>query len=165
MAQQNKWKYCEKTTNQHSIYIKGNSYIEPIHDVIAEEGQKRNPFTDEVCINLDKYEGYLAQKEKRGKRKTMDISFGVKLGRDKRTVLCELRLNYKNVNNLRKKELDSKIDNTKNIVGHNPVIYTPFIFVFSKKIKNQAFRTLRRLYSNRTNMLALDIDDLKNKYF
>lgn len=165
MGTQNKWKYCKIATNQHPLCVSDKSCIELINAVCIAEGAKKTQFATEVCLNLDKLEGKFAQKDKRNARKTMDISFGVSSGNEQRTVLCEFRLNYKNVNNLKKSELDSKILNSKSIVGHSPLIYTPYIFVFNSKVKNQALRTLRRLYSNRNNTIAFDLNELKAIYF
>lgn len=124
-----------------------------------------NSFSDEECLNMDSIEKKIAQKEKRNARKTMDISFGVVDGKNKRFVLCEYRLNYKNLKNLDKKELNDKLSNTKNLLGFEPPIHNHYYFVFTHKIKQQAINVLRRLYQNKSNMVALDLADLKDIFF
>ncbi len=165
MVQLNNLKYCSETTNQHRISIKFEKFLEEINHVCIAEGAKRPPFSDELCINLDKIEGSLAQRDKRNARKTMDISFGIASGKQKRILLCELRFNYRNVNNLKKADLDSKIINSRNLLGHDPVIYQPYIFIFKTRLKNQAYSVLRRLYSNKKTITAMDLNELRNKYF
>ena len=165
MALQNKWKYCADTTNQHPISKKFKDCVEKLDTLCKEEGAKKTPFSKEQCLNIDRVENILAQNEKRNARKTMDISFGLKSGNEKRVILCELRLNYKNVNNLKKSELDSKISNSRNILGHSTVIFNPSLFIFTSQIKNQAYRLLRRLYSNKNTVKAIDLNDLKKYYF
>jgi len=165
MAKQSNWNYCKDTTNQHHLAIKFTDCVEKIHDVTIAEGSKNSPFKKEICINLDKVEGKLAQKEKRNARKTMDISFGLKKDKQKQILLCEYRLRYKNINNLKKSELDSKISNSTNLLGHSPVIHNCYLFIFSPSIKSQAYRYIRRLYSNKNIVNVMDIHDLKRVYF
>ncbi|EZH75887.1 hypothetical protein ATO12_03595 [Aquimarina atlantica] len=165
MAPQNKWKYCENTTKRHPLCLKFLDCIESIDSICISDGAKKSPFSEEICLNLDKVESNLARKEKRNARKTMDFSFGSKSGNEKRTVLCELRLNYKNVNNIKKSELDSKVSNSKGLLGHSPTIYSPNLFIFSSKLKNQAINRLRRLYSNKSNVAVMDLSDFKKFFF
>lgn len=165
MAKQSNWKYCKETTNQHHLAITFKDCVEKMHDVILAEGNRNSPFNEEDCINLDKVEGTLAQKEKREARRTMDISFGIAKNRQQQVVLCEYRLRYKNVNNLKKRELDSKISNSINLMGHNPIIHNCYLFIFQTGLKNQAYRWLRRLYSNKNIINAMDVNDLKEFYF
>lgn len=165
MEPQNKWKYCEETLESHYISRNYSECIEPLRNLCIAEGAKKSPFSEEKCINIDKVESLLAQKEKRNAQKTMDLSFGLNNGQEKKILLCELRLNYKNVNNLRKSELDSKINYSKKLLGHQPPIFKPYFFIFKSTLKNQAYRVLRRLYFNKKIVEALDLKDLKNEFF
>jgi hypothetical protein len=165
MDQQNSWKYCKATTNKHPVAIKFKQYVEEIHSVCINEGAKKTSFSKEKCINLDKIEWFIAKKEKRNALKTMDISFGIKSGNKKRIALCELRLNFENVYNLKKSDIDSKISHSIDILGHSLMIYNFYLFIFKSDKKNQANYVLRRLYSNKNMFEILDLYGLKNKYF
>ena len=80
-------------------------------------------------------------------------------------VLVELRLNYKKVVNLDKKELDEKITHSKDILGHSPIILNKYYFVFQTNIRQQAVYYLRRLYINKNDVLGIDLDELQAIYF
>ncbi len=165
MEHQNNWKYCTETTNHHQMVKKYKNCVENIKDLTIVEGGKNPPFNDEKCLNLDKVEGILAQKEKREARKTMDMSFGIVLGNQRQFLLCEYRLNYKNVKNLKRSEMDSKISNSRILLGHEPAIHKCYLFIFNSKIKHQAYSILRRLFSNRSIVKAMDVNELKEIYF
>ena len=165
MVEKNNWKYCKETTIQHPIALKFENCVEDIGTVSIAEGAKKSPFSHEVCINLDKVERLLAKKQKREAQRTMDISFGIKYGNQKRILLCEYRLNYKNVNNLKKSELDLKISNSKSLVGQDPLVHNYYLFIFNSNLKNQAYHVLRRLYANNNTIEVMDLIDLKNHFF
>ena len=165
MVKQINWEYCKDTTAQHHITIKFKKCIVNFDAFCKAEGAKKTPFSNEDCVNLDMVENIIAQSEKRNSRKTMDAFFGIKLEHQRKVVLCEFRLNYKNVNNLSKSELDGKLSNSINLIGHNPMINNSYLFVFNSNLKNQAYRRLRALYSNKKKMQAVDLVDLKNLYF
>lgn len=158
------FKYCKETTKSHSLAKVHSNCIELLSNVSKNEGAKSNPFGDEECLNMDTIEKKIAQKEKRNARKTMDISFGVADGKNKRYVLCEYRLNYKNPNNLSKSELNAKLSNTKDLLGTELPIHNHFYFVFSNKIEEAKYY-LRRLYQNKSNMVAFDLADFKKTFF
>lgn len=159
------FKYCKETTKSHGLAKVHSNCIDLLSNVSKNEGAKSNPFSDEECLNMDKVENMIARKEKREARKTMDISFGVADGKNKRYVFCEYRLNYNNPNNLSKSELDAKLSNTKNLLGTELPIHNFYYFVFANKIKQQAIHSLRRLYQNKSNMVALDLADVKDIFF
>lgn len=165
MAKQTNWEYCKDTTTHHQIAKKYKKCIVDLDTFCKEEGAKKTPFSNEKCINLDMVENIIAQHDKRNSRKTMDAFFGIKLNHQKKVILCEFRLNYKNVNNLSKSELDAKLSNSINIVGQTPMIDKTYLFVFNSNIKNQAYRRLRALYSNKKSMKAIDLNELKSLYF
>lgn len=165
MVKQSNWIYCYETTRGHRVAKSHSECIEPIDLVCKRDGARRTPFSHEVCLNLDKVEICLAQIESRSSRKTMDFSLGLKHNTQKRIALVELRLRYRNINNLSKTELDSKINNSITILGHSPNILNRYYFVFSSQLKNQAHRNLRRLYANKSIVSGVDIKDLKEVLF
>jgi hypothetical protein len=165
MERPNDWKYCETTTCEHNLAIKYPDCIESIHAVIHNEGGKKSFFKTEKCLNLDKIEIKQAQEKKHEIKATMDCSFGIFHGKQKRMILCEYRLRYKNVNNLSKTELDSKITHSKNLLGTICVIHKCYLFVFSSEIKEQAKNKLRRLYNGSKAIEVIDVNELKLFYF
>lgn len=165
MGKQNSWLYCSNTTKEHGLSKKHSGCVEKIYDITISEGGKKPPFSSEVALNMDKIELSIAKKDKRNARKTMDMAFGVKRGRSKQFVLCEYRLNYKNPNNIRKSELDSKLLYTKSLLGNEPAVHNNYLFIFLSNIKQQAISKLRRLYSSRPNYMAIDVPELKSRFF
>lgn len=165
MAKLNNWTYCLQTTRNHQVARQHQNCIEKIDTLCKRDGARKTPFCDEVCINLDGVEKELAKEDKRNNRKTMDFSIGLKQGKQIRLVLIELRLRYKNINNLSKSELDSKIKNSKAILGQSPNLLNHYYFIFAPNLKNQAHRNLRRLYSNKSIVSGVDLSDLKEIYF
>lgn len=166
MAQpNNQWQYCEQTTKNHQINKKVGVALKSIDFVCKRDGAKKTPFSEQECIDLDEVETFLASNEKRQKIKTMDVSFGISKGKRGQMVLCELRLNFKNVNNIGRKDLDEKMNNSKRILGHDPSIFSKSFFVFSSKLKQQATNRLRRLYANKSIIEVTDLEGLKAQFF
>ena len=165
MAKQIKWLYCCDSTMGHSISIKYPNCIEKISEVITKEGGKTNSFKNEKIINIDKVEITKAQSENRDLSKTVDIAFCIKKTKNINIVLVEFRFNYLNVNNLSKSDLDKKINYSKQLLSSDVQIHDVFYFVFSPQIKNQAYSKLRRLYSNKSSHIAININDLNEIFF
>ncbi len=166
MDNPNNLNYCIETTKNHPIVLLHKDCIQNIHDVCLKDGAKRTGFTTEVCINIDAIEAADAKKNKKQRERTMDFCFGVKSKNNKpNMVLVELRLNYKKVVNLDKKELDEKITHSKDILGHSPIILNKYYFVFQTNIRQQAVYYLRRLYINKNDVLGIDLDELQAIYF
>ncbi|MGQ1927646.1 hypothetical protein [Ornithobacterium rhinotracheale] len=166
MDKQSKYTYCKETTEEHSIARECGDCVQKIVEVCVNEGARNVPSTyDNNCLNLDKYEEYKAIRERRDKQKTMDLCIGVKC-RDKRgMLLIELKLKYKNPNNLVGKELLDKIKNSKNILGHTPMILDRYYFIFKRDIKEQAYNRLKRLFNNKKNFFVIDLEQLEQEYF
>ncbi len=159
--------YCSTTTNNHKIASICPQCVQKINAVCIKDGAKHTCFTNEVCLNIDDFETFLAQHEKRDKQKTMDFSFGVNIENrnEQKMILVELRLNYTNWRNISKKELDDKINHSKVILGHSPIISNQYYFVFKSDLKQQAHNHLRRLYLNRNFVFGVDLNELKNNFF
>lgn len=165
MAEQSEWQYCTEITKNHVVPKVHRDCLERLDFVCKNDGAKKTPFEDEICVNIDKVEESLAKKDRRDKRKIMDLSFGLVAKKESRFVLVELRLRYKNVNNLSKTELDSKILTSKSILGQSPNLLNHYYFVFNSKLKHQAHRNLRRLFANKKIVSGIDLTDLKNEFF
>lgn len=166
MANQNNFTYCEETTRNHQITLNCSKCIQKIDAICKKDGAKNTCFKEEVCLNLDEYETFSSKRKGTERQKTMDFCIGVKSPNDKKNmVLVELRLKYKNINNLRKKELEEKINHSIDILGQTPIIMNHYYFVFSSDKKNEALSRLRRIYSNKSNVYGIDLCDLKQIFF
>lgn len=105
-------------------------------------------FDDEwTAIDLDEFEAALARQQRRDKNKSMDMGFMICQSGRKLFVLVEFRLNYKDVVNVRKIDLDDKVQgSSENISNHlNEEIYLNKYFVFGKKRVEQGRERLRRM--------------------
>lgn len=165
MAKQNKKLYSKEQTEKHVLSKQYVNCLQNIKAIVISEGGKKSNFSDETAINLDCVEQSKSKLQKRNANKTMDMVFSFDNEKIIQMILTEFRLNYTNVNNLSKSELDAKISHSKNLLGHQPTIHNVYLFVFQTKLKQQATSVLRRLYSNKPTHKALDITDLYTEYF
>ncbi len=164
MAKQIKWKYCVSTTKSIISQFQ-STCLQDINQIIVSEGGKNPPFTKEIAVNLDQYEVENAKKSKRNRYHTMDMVFAVIDHNSKYIILTELRLKYRNVNNLRKSELVQKINDSKQIIGYSITFFSTYYFIFKNNLVQQASNKLRRLFLNKSNYVAINIYDLKSKFF
>ena len=168
MVTQSKWLYCCDTTKEHSVSKRYPNCLEKIDEITKGESIKKlkTRFSEEIALNLDKVESDRTR-GKGNSNSTMDIAFGIKKeGKSKQFILCEYRLNYKNVNNIKKSDLDSKISHSKNLLGAEIPIQTSYLFVFSSKIQKTALNKLRRFSSNKSTLyVAIDVPKLYSSYF
>jgi len=165
MEKQNKWQYSPTKTLEHPIASKYPRCVENICDIVKEEGATSTNFSDEKAINIDKVERALIQQEQRDPLSTMDMSFAITNGKSTNMVLVEMRLNYKNPENISKREIDAKIKHSKNILTHSAVIHGCYYFVFPSKVKERAISVIRRAFSNKANYVALDLAGLNEVFF
>ena len=160
------WKYCPVTTKNHHISQKHTSCMTMINELCVKEGANKTPFNDECCFNIDRVEEIIAHKEKRVKHSTIDFFIGVKFDNNFGVLLCELKLNVKNVKNFSREDIDNKIKYSINIIGHEPKIIKPYLFIFQSNIRNEATNRLRRLFTNKPNFIQVnDLSQFKENYF
>ena len=111
-------------------------YLVNFNALVKREGGPANAFPGAMrCIDLDAYEKGL----KKGiHNPTVDAVIGVSAGRSAELVMVELRLNYKNVNNLSPTKLEEKVSCSKNILSGcgklHPIVY----FVCNKQVQPKA---------------------------
>ena len=109
-------------------------YLKNFNALVKQEGGPTNVFPDAMrCIDLDAYEKGL----KKGiHNPTVDAVIGVFSGKISELVLVELRLNYKNADNLSPTKLEEKVSCSKNILSGklHPIVY----FVFNHRVQSQA---------------------------
>lgn len=166
MEKQKKMKYCSLTTTEHPIAKSYSCCIESIDSISKEAGASRSPFNNEKVINLDKVEHRIAKEDKTLKRKTIDAVFGVSNNKENpKMVLCEYKLKVNNPRSIKEKDLNGKIDGSKEIIRASLQFYNPYLFIFSDSFKPEAYNKIRRLYKNSNICLALTLDELKEKFF
>lgn len=168
MATQNNMKYNRKQTLNHQVVKKYDSCIENISATSKRDGcLKKDAFgSEDDIINVDKLETSICQKTKKQKEKTVDIAFVATSENEKsKTILVELRCNYKNLRNLSESEILEKIKHSKQILGSVPVFFFATFLIFNASRKNEAKQRIRRYFKHKSTIEVLDIKDLKQKFF
>lgn len=125
---------------------------------------------DDNCmgVDLDELEKAIAQQEQRNRNKSMDMGLMLCTQGNKQLVLVEFRLNYADVVNVKKTDLDDKVQYSTECVTHylNEKIYPKQYFVFNKKSIQQGRERLRRMNPKcNPNYLACGVQDLLNLFF
>lgn len=134
-------------------------YLVNFNALVKHEGGPANAFPDAMrCIDLDAYEKGL---KKGCHHPTVDAVIGVSAGRSAELVMVELRLNYKNVNNLSRTKLEKKVSCSKDILSGcgklHPIVY----FVFNKQVQPTArswFASLK--WGGKKNFKPITISEL-----
>lgn len=159
-------KYCKTTTQDHGLYRSYPSCRIKMCEIVANEGGQGRLFSNEVVLNLDAIEELLARHDRRNKRNTMDITFGYSEqngnGRINNKCMCLVDFKYRvaNVLNLKKTELEDKVNGSIGIIGREIPIHKGYYFVFKKEIDAQARNRIARLFNNKTIYQAIADDKL-----
>lgn len=165
MEQQNKWKYSEKITVSHPITTQV-ACKEYIHDLCQKEGAKNTPFKKEKCIDVDKAEEEFARKESRNRRNSVDMAIGLKLGKNQKIMLCELKLNVKNPSGLKKDATKNKFQQSKVLLGIQTNFYPKPIYLVKQKHIDETINRLGRIYRGKKSSFSVfDLNDFKNTFF
>ena len=134
-------------------------YLKNFNALVKDEGGPANAFPGAMrCIDLDAYEKGM----KKGiHNPTVDAVIGVFSGKISELVLVELRLNYKNADNLSLTKLEEKVSCSKNILSGcgklHPIVY----FVFNKQVKPTARnRFTRAKWGGKKHFKAITIPEL-----
>ena len=134
-------------------------YLKNFNALVKHEGGPANVFPDAMrCIDLDAYEKGL----KKGiHNPTVDAVIGVFSGKISELVLVELRLNYKNADNLSPTKLEEKMSCSKDILSGcgklHPIVY----FVFNHRVQSQARSWFARLkWGGKKNFKPITIPEL-----
>lgn len=132
-------------TVSHTVYKKGFGC--KLNELSIRDYKKKG-FNDKiVCLDLDSYEKSFRPQSLNN---TMDAAVGISDYHNtrrvnKRLILVELRLDYKNANNLSGTELKRKSTHSRELLGEeisiNPVEY----FVFRDSVVQQALRIIDNL--------------------
>ena len=134
-------------------------YLTNFNVLVKREGGPANAFPGAMrCIDLDAYEKGL----KKGiHNPTVDAVIGVFSGKISELVLVELRLNYKNADNLSPTKLEEKVSCSKDILSGcgklHPIVY----FVFNKQVQPKARnRFARAKWGGKKNFKPITIPEL-----
>lgn len=128
-----------------------------------------NYFTDVEVIDFDCIEKKLSDLQYRKPVKSVDSIFVISddsLNRE--IVLVELRLNYTNMANLERKELEEKVKETIKTLKsfENINIHSEYFFVFQPNRTEEARNRLSRMNPKiPTTYISIDINSLKQRFF
>lgn len=156
-------KYCKLTTCSHELAKKHPDCLQEICLFMKEEGGRGHLFTKkEVCINLDKVEIKRANADNEA---TMDMCVGVSSnGKSRSMLLIELRFRYKSPRNISETNIRNKIAHSKELV--KGTILPDYIFLFSKKCKNEARAHFNRIFNGRkVSCIIMDEEEFYNNFF
>lgn len=151
-------KYCRQTTEEHPFCREHSGFIDNMNAVMRAEGcgRHRDLSGDFVCLPVDKVEEHLASLQRRDKRPTVDMVFGVQDG-GKRIVLCEMKCNQK-APNFDKSNTNQKIAYTKSLIGSEMPFGKRCVFICPSNILDQMKSKIRRAYSNKA---VIEVRDLE----
>ena len=134
-------------------------YLVNFNALVKHEGGPANAFPDAMrCIDLDAYEKGL----KKGiHNPTVDAVIGVSSEKSAELALIELRLNYKNADNLSPTKLEEKVSCSKDILSGcgklHPIVY----FVFNHRVQSQARNWFARAkWGGKKHFKAITIPEL-----
>ena len=168
----NNWFYDLETTLNHEIALKFDACLRKFVDLYKEEGGSIKDFKIENINNfkiifLDCVETMLASKEKRNKNKTMDFAMGLThiQNKGKRMLLGDFKLNLKNGNNIRKKDIEEKQRNSKDILGNSIEICKYLILLVKKNKVNELRQIIRRKLERKKLVVVLDANEFLNLIF
>ena len=170
MAQQNSVKYCRTTTCTHPLSREHMEFLEEINILFQHEGAKNcNRFsTNNIALNLDKIEKKISQNERRDRRPTCDLMFGIsEHERNKQIVLMECKFNQNgNFDNKFKESIRNKIEYSKYLLAHSAFFKTTFVLV-KEKTFNEAKNRINRLRQGSANLQIepSHINDLYQRFF
>ena len=135
-------------------------YLKNFNALVKHEGGPTNVFPDAMrCIDLDAYEKGLKQG---CHHPTVDAVIGVSAGSSAELVMVELRLNYKNVNNLSPTKLEEKVSCSKNILSDCGKLHAMVYFVFNHRVQSQARSWFARVkWGGKKHFKAITIPELK----
>lgn len=158
-------KYCKETTEQHPLSIKYPACLEQLKGCIVKEGGSGVLFSDDdICLNLDEVEKLVS---KGSREATMDVAIGLsEEKRNRQMLLVEFRFRYDKPSNIGKKEIEDKINHSKQLLLGGATINKDYVFVFSPKKVNEARSHFRRLFSGKkVSASVMEEKELHKTYF
>jgi len=158
-------KYCKETTEQHPLSEKYPACLEQLKGCIKKEGGSGDLFSDDdICLNLDEVEKVMSTGNREA---TMDVAIGLsEEKRNRQMLLVEFRFRYDKPSNIGKKEIEDKINHSKQLLLGGVPINKDYVFVFSPKKVNEARSHFRRLFSGKkVSALVMEEKELHKTYF
>lgn len=141
-----------KIDNTPGIRIKGllPADIKGLRTILKDEGciDSENKFTDkDKAIALDDVQKHLSQKNKTSKKSSADILICVVKNK---YLLADAKFRQEKVDNLDKKELNSKLNDSKSLIQSDDFQFmNAFYVLFKGKIlTDTARRKLKQMYKN-----------------
>ena len=154
-------RYCQQTTKLHPLSIKFPQYLCKINFIIKENNGNSFPFDNEIAINLDK----VKEVQNISNMDSMDMTFGISQGNNKKMLLVELKLDCHVITNFKKVNYIKKIkDSITLLSGGGEPIYNKHVFIFNDKLLKQSRSVIGRFLHN-ASAEVLSIDELKANYF
>lgn len=164
-------KYCISTTTQHNVY---NSFPEsriPIQDMIRREGGNSKPFPSSEIIDLDNVAKVSSTKSKCDTTfSTMDIAMGVSDdNRNCHMIIADCKFRCKNPKNIKKRDVEKKVDYSKKTLKTTPPILDTYYFIFNNKCFREAISHFARLFNNSPSKQKMYVpiteNEFKNTFF
>lgn len=131
--------YNNDTVAAHSLYNKCGSTL---NEVSNRDYPGKDYFNKEIlCLDMDIYEKNVLHSE--SPDCTVDAVIGISSYESSRThnprlLLIELRIDYKNIANLSKSEMERKVTHTKSLLSGEKAIEKGCLFIFNDSISSQA---------------------------
>lgn len=139
MEQTEQWVYNNGVLRGHSLY---NSCPSTLNEVSNRDYPNTNYFNPDIeCLNMDFYEQKVLRKGQANN--TVDAVIGISSyeknrAKNPRLLLVELRIDYDNVSNLSKTEMERKVCYTKSLLSGEKPINRESVFIFNEKLASRA---------------------------
>ncbi len=164
-------KFNQEVTQNHPCLLNCKCALQNIYDIILKDCQDStllNHFiffkeNTKMVISGDELEKCLALNE--NKLKSVDIIFCITVNNINKMVLVELKLNKTNSGNIKKVDLENKIDGSKKRIGNVYPIYENYYFVFYESIKAEATKKIKNLFQNSGKYVVLSHKEIQPTFF
>lgn len=139
MEQSEQWVYNNEVLRGHSLYY---SCPSTLNEVSNRDYPNTNYFNPDIeCLNMDFYEHKVLRKWQANN--TVDAVIGISSyeknqAKNPRLLLVELRIDYDNVSNLSKTEMERKVCYTKSLLSGEKPINRESVFIFNEKLASRA---------------------------
>ncbi len=164
-------KYSVEATTHFAESIDKSAYLTDLNILISKEGCSTPIFIQgEIVLDMDAVERFIANEENRNVRKSMDAACVITNSEHiiQKVLLVEFRFNYANMRNLKKDDLEGKVDGSLSIIDlENALpVHEKYFFIFNSNIKQQAIHRFSRFNPRLpNNFIATDIHEFKALFF
>lgn len=167
-------KYDKQKTINHPISIQYPCCVQDFNEVVKQEDNVLKAKQQYTCVflsnikvlNLDcaVKKNYLINNIQRCY--SMDITFAISENHNSEMVLVDFKLNIRNPDNLKKEDLEGKVNDSMLFLGNSIPIHNQYIFVLQPNKVLQARNRLKRMIPKiANNYVAMDLSELIQKYF